>query len=72
MRSKLNKFEHFQGVGPWSCTWAGAGTLYMDLPYGSYTLHGTGTTNVIGTGMDTMENNGYLSLFLSLCSVYST
>ena len=36
------------------------------------TLHGTGTGT--GNGMGTIENNGYLYIYLSpsLCSVYST
>ena len=55
MRSMLNKFEHVGGrLGP-----VQRGTN------GSYTLHGTGT----GTWMGTIENNGSLSLSLSLCAV---
>ena len=38
---------------------------------GSFTLHGTGNGTGTGTGMGTIENNGYLSLSLSLCSVNS-
>ena len=42
--------------------------------YGSYILHWTGNRTGTGTGigMDTIENNGYLSLSLSLCNVCST
>ena len=40
--------------------------------YGSYTLYGTETETGTGYGIGTVENNGSLSLFLSLCSVYIT